>query len=84
MERIYTYEQWEKDGILNVKIGQFVDKKVFNQLLNSVPPQTYGRGFFQPGEPYSHDWNTGQALYKTFQYVDSEKLYKYIGLRPAL
>ena len=84
MEKIYTYEQWGKDGDLKVKIGQYIDEKVFWQLLECMPPTTYNHGFFQPGEPYSHDWNTGKAFYRTFEYDKTEKLYKYIGLRPSL
>ena len=83
MESIYTYEQWCKDKTLKVKEGQFIDDKVFYQLLGCVPPKTYERGLFQVGEPSDHDWNTGKALYNTFEYDKTEKLYKYIGLRPA-
>lgn len=83
MEKIYTYSQWWKDRDLKVEVGQYIDRRVYYQLLECMPPTTYGGEIFQPGEPYSHDWNTGQALYKTFEYDKSEKLYKYIGLRPA-
>lgn len=83
MEKIYTDEQWWKDRDLKVQVGQFIEDKVFWQLLESVPPTTYSKGIFQPGEPYSYDWDTGQALYRTFEHDENEKLYKYIGLRPA-
>lgn len=80
---IYTMKDWENDRSLNVKIGQQIDNEVFDDLLGCVPPKYYAMGFFQVGEPYSHDWNTGKALYQTFERSDGG-LYKYIGLKPAM
>lgn len=75
---IYTFEQWEKDGDLKVEVGQFIDDRVFYDLLGSVPPATYSRGVFQPGEPYTHDFKTGRALYNTFK--KNAELWQYVGL----
>lgn len=80
---VYTMKDWENDRTLKVKEGQTIEPSVFWSLLNSLPPQTYGRTLFQPGEPYDHDWNTGRALYRTFEHV-GEYYYKYIGLKPAI
>lgn len=80
---IYTYKQWFEDRTLKVQEGQLIDEEVFDDLLCCMPPTTYKMGFFQPGEPYGHDWNTGQALYRTFELQECG-LYKYIGLRPAI
>lgn len=83
MEKIYTYENWREDRTLKVQEGQLIDEEVFDDLLCCMPPTTYRYGFFQPGEAYSHDWNTGRALYRTFELQECG-LYKYVGLRPAI
>lgn len=83
---MYTMKQWESDRTLKVAVGQNIAPDVFFELLNSVPPQTYARGIFQAGEPYSHDWTTGKSLYSTFKHVaddeDGLPIYQYIGLQP--
>lgn len=79
---IYTYKQWEKDGTLKMKEGQQIEKSIFCQLLESVPPTCYRGRFFQPGEAWSHDWKTGKALYMTFEEKAGE--YFYVGLKPAM
>lgn len=76
---VYTYEDWCNDGDLSVKVGQLIDPRVYFQLLNSLPPKQNGI-YFQCGEPDSHDWNTGKALYKTYESM-GEHYYKYIGLK---
>ena len=78
---IYTYKQWEKDGSLKVQIGQQIEKKIYFQLLECMPPTCNGK-IFQCGEAYSHDWKTGRALYMTFECKDGE--YYYVGLKPAI
>jgi len=79
---VYTAQDWERDRTLKVQAGQVIEPAVFWQLLNSVPPLTYGRGIFQPGEPYSHDWDSGRALYRTFEQM-GEDYWKYVGLKIA-
>jgi hypothetical protein len=83
-EKIYTDQDWENDGTLKVQVGQIIAPEVFWQLLNCVPPKTYSKGIFQVGEPYSHDWDTGKALYQTFELAYSkgrEPYYRYVGLK---
>lgn len=63
---IYNMAQWQKDGSLSVKVGQLIDREVFEQLLNCVPPKTYGRGLFQVGEPRNHDFAM-RPLFDTFE-----------------
>ena len=75
---IYTMQQWMQDRDLKVQVGQIIAWNVFYQLLGAVPPRYFRNGMFQVGEPYSHDWNTGQALYKTFKLETNG--YKYVGL----
>lgn len=79
---VYTGQDWERDGTLKVKEGQLIAPEVFWQLLNALPPRTYGRSIFQPGEAYSHDWNTGRALYQTFESMGND-YYKYVGIKNA-
>lgn len=77
---VYTMQDWERDSTLKVEVGQVIEPAVYYQLLNAVPPKHYTRGIFQPGEPYSHDWDTGRGLYQTFHHV-GENYYKYVGLK---
>ena len=77
---VYTMRDWEEDGTLKVEIGQLIEPYTFFQLRNCVPPKTYGNGIFQVGEPYSHDWHTGKALYRTFEEVD-RNYWLYVGLK---
>lgn len=79
---LYTMEDWHRDGYLKVKVGQVITPEVFWELADCVPPQTLHNGIFQVGEPDSHDWNTGEALYQTFEKVSEDYHYRYIGLRP--
>ena len=76
---IYTIDNWKKDGSLKPVIGQYVSDDVIEELLNSVPPTTYSRGIFQPGEAYtmSEDYTD---LYMTFARKNSG--WQYIGLCP--
>lgn len=77
-EEIYTMQDWRNDKSLKVQIGQYIDEEVFEQLLDSIPPITYSRGVFQPGEAYDHNIETGEPLYQTF--VKNNDLYQYVGL----
>lgn len=77
-EEIYTMQDWRNDKSLKVQIGQYIDEEVFEQLLDSIPPITYSRGVFQPGEAYDHNMETGNPLYQTF--VKNNDLYQYVGL----
>lgn len=78
--KTYTMKQWQKDKYFNAEVGQVCDSDVMEQLINAVPPRTYSNGIFQVGEPFSHDFNTGKALYMTFESVGNYE-YKYIGLK---
>ena len=77
--KLYTLKDWKNDRVLKVKIGQYVDYGVINQLIEDVPPLTYANGIFQPGEAYDHNVKTGELLYQTFV---EDGGYKYIGLCP--
>ena len=75
---VYTDADWERDRILSVKVGQLIEPSVYYQLLNALPPKR-NDWYFQAGEPYDHDWNTGLPLFKTFEKMDGN-YYKYVGL----
>lgn len=79
---VYTALDWERDRTLSVKVGQVINPDVFWDLCGSMPPRTWAHGVFQPGEPYSHDHETGEALYHTFERIEGE-FYKYVGLKAA-
>ena len=81
MESIYTMKDWERDGSINIKAGQAVEDAVVNELKNCVPPATLSHGVFQVGEPTSHDWNTGQPLFATFE-RGGDNVWIYKGLEP--
>lgn len=78
---VYTMSDWNRDRTLGVKVGQAIDPDVFWQLCESMPPQKWSMGIFQPGEPYSHDFKTGNALYTTFKSLGGD-YYRYEGLQP--
>jgi hypothetical protein len=77
--KLYTLKDWRKDHVLKVKIGQYVDYGVINQLMDGLPPLTYDNGIFQPGEPYDHNIKTGELLFRTFV---EDGGYRYVGLCP--
>lgn len=79
---LYTMEDWTRDRVLSVKVGQVITPEVFWELCECMPPHRWSNGIFQPGEPYDHDWYTGKALYMTFEKVSEDYHYRYIGLRP--
>lgn len=77
----YTMSNWKHDKTLdNLKPGMDVTREVIDDLLNSVPPTTYKRTCFQPGEPYTVV--KGQSAYQTFA-QNADGTWKYIGLCAA-
>lgn len=47
-----------------------VTERMYNEMLNSMPPVNFSKYSFQNSEPYSHD-NDGRAvLFSFFQYAD--------------
>ena len=79
---VYSMEDWERDGTLKIQPGQAVSDDIVRELLNCVPPATYGKGIFQPGEPWSHDRNTGRQLFQTFERDESG--WRYVGIKPLM
>lgn len=85
--KVYTMEQWakdgslDKDGSINIEVGQEVDNEVVQDLINSLPPTFYGKGIFQPGEAFCVDAvNPGSCLYLTFTHDGEAGNWIYRGL----
>lgn len=78
--QVYTYENWERDGTLKVKRGQFIDNKTYYQLRNAIMPIQDGR-IFQVGEAHGHDPKTYESTYYTFVLKDHNgtALYQFVG-----
>jgi hypothetical protein len=77
--KLYTLKDWRNDHVLKIKIGQYVDYGVINQLMDGLPPLTYNDGIFQVGEPDDQNVKTGELLFKTFI---EDGGYRYVGLCP--
>lgn len=77
---IYTMEDWAKDGTLSPAVGQYVENDVVWDLIESLPPAYWSHGLFQPGEAYTHERETGKALYQTFEQVNTDGVWQYMGL----
>lgn len=79
---IYTMNDWHNDKRLNLKVGQFIDNEVSQELLNTIPPTTYNSKMFQVGEADTHIIQNGKfvLLFKTF--IKTDGLWQYIGLCP--
>ena len=77
--KLYTLKDWRNDRVLKIKIGQYVDYGVINQLMDGLPPLTYSDGIFQVGEPDDQNVKTGELLFKTFV---EDGGYRYVGLCP--
>lgn len=74
--KVYTMEQWGKDGVLNLKRGQLVEYAVYQQLRDCVPPLVCLNSFFQCGEPYGSN-ELGEPTYLTM--VKDGKDWKFVG-----
>ena len=66
MEKVYTMQDWQRDGVFNASIGQEVEDAVYYEFLNCVPPAFWEGGVMQVGEPHSTDKETFKNLYTTF------------------
>ncbi len=72
----YTNEDWKRDKIFNAQIGQPIDEKVVNEMVNSVPPVTYGHNLIQTGDPYDASATLPHAnLYTTFRKENGQWIY---------
>lgn len=71
--KFVTYADWEAAGdfMKAAHPGDFVEERIVEEFLNSVPPASHRAGYIQSGEPYSHreDPRSGRfrATYPTFQ-----------------
>lgn len=62
------------------KPGDRVDEETYNYFLNILPPATMKQGYFQVGEPYSHEIDENgrcRATWATF--IQEGDTYYYLG-----
>ena len=81
-KRLITMEDWTDsfDKICNV--GDYVEERIVDEMMNCVPPACMRSYCMQCGEPYSHreDPANGKwrATYSTFKEV-TKGIYEYCG-----
>lgn len=95
---VYTAKQWEDDGEMKAAAGQEVERQVYNDLLNVLPPKELPRaassdawkrykipvhGGFMMGEAITADKEKG-LLYLAFGFngFGHGERYYYLGLYP--
>ena len=66
MKKIYTSEQWAKDGDFKAEVGQEVERSIYYHMLECLPPKRMGRDYFLVGEPYDHFGENFRARYRLF------------------
>lgn len=60
--------------------GDIVDRETYDYFLNILPPATMERGYFQVGEPYSHEEDKDGRWRPTFMtFVREGDKYYYLG-----
>ena len=75
--KVYTMEQWGKDGMFKAQPGQFVENAVYAQMLECVPPLCHSHDYMQVGEAYGTCPKTGWNTYTTF--VKEGDMWKFYG-----
>lgn len=78
---MYTMNDWMRDGTFHAELNEEVSPEIVEQMRNCVPPETMTRSCLQVGEAYSHNWETGEALYTTFEMIESKWLFT--GYQPS-
>lgn len=73
---MYTMTDWERDGSLNISVGQEVSDAVVNELKNCMPPTWLGGGLFQVGEAEDQDAeHPAWPIYDTFKRTENGWVY---------
>ena len=81
-KKLVTMEDWTDsfDKICNV--GDYVEERIVDEMINAVPPACINSMCMQCGEPYSHrqDPTNGKCkpTYSTFKKV-ADGIYEYCG-----
>lgn len=81
--KIYTREDWKHDGIFKAAAGQQIEKNIYDEMENCLPPldlpqylmQAYDKGFQIPeAEDHYYDENANRlrAVYPTFGVRDGK------------
>lgn len=83
--KVYTMQDWANDGTFKAAAGQEIEEAIYEQMYNCLPPKNWHEeGYtksFRVGEPYTHDYETGRAIYSAFGMKQGK--YYYLGLRQA-
>lgn len=78
--KVYTMQDWCRDGELTLSVGQLVHPSVIYELRDCVPPTYWSHNYFQVGEPKDNDPKTGGNLYDTFKRLSEDSdTWKYLG-----
>ena len=76
---MYTMQDWRRDKVLKLTVGQEVDDPVVWQLRDCVPPVSCTRSYLQVGEAKTID-EEFVSLYDTFERdVDNNGPWVYLG-----
>lgn len=73
---IKKYEDWKGNLGDYLKVGDFVDTKIYNHFINVLPPMTFNNEMVQMGEPYSIS-PEGKPTFMTLIYTSGG--WKYVG-----
>ena len=75
---VMQMEDWKTSIDDNFKPGDYFDENIAWDLINSVPPQNFGNGYFQCGEP--HSYVGGKQTYLTLERVSREpEIWQFLG-----
>lgn len=76
---MYTMQDWRRDKVLKLTVGQEVDEPVVWQLRDCVPPMNSTSSYLQVGEAKTID-EEFVSLYDTFERQgDSKSPWVYLG-----
>lgn len=75
MKKKLKLEDWSNDITLNklLTVGDVIDEKFYNLLVNSVPPKTYNQNLFQMGEMYDFCENEAGKMQPTYMTFTKDK-----------
>ena len=75
--KIYTQEQWTKDGTFKAKAGQQVEDDIYYYFLNVLPPICWRDGQFLCSEPYDSE----RGNFRYFAFYEKDNQFYYAGLK---
>lgn len=70
-----TYENWDRNLIDYLQVGDTVDRELYSHFLNIMPPKRMYSNFIQMGGAYGESAE-GKPTYFTIEKVDGEWTYR--------